>query len=117
MTKKNSLEEKIIDAITDIKGEQIAIIDFSKVQNAFCSKFIICQGNSNTQVNAIADSIEKKIFVNLNQTPYSIEGRDNSFWVIVDYIDIVVHIFLPKYREFYGVEELWANIPTKTIEY
>ena len=121
MTKHTSLEElnelkaAIITAIEDKKGENIVSIEIGKIENSICDYFIICNAQSNTQVNAISTGIEKDVRTNLKIRPWHIEGRDNSQWIVMDYSSIIVHIFQTPYRDFYKLEELWADAPIQAI--
>jgi ribosome-associated protein len=106
------VEEKgrlIIEAIREKKGHQIVTIDLTEVENSICDIFIICHGESVTQVDAIADSIERKMKKEGSIRAHHVEGLQNSQWVLIDYFDILVHVFLEEYREFYKLEELWAD--------
>jgi len=121
MTKQNSLDElqelkaAIITAIDDKKGENIISIEIGKLENSITDYFIICNAQSNTQVNAISAGIEKDIRNKLKQRPWHIEGRDNAQWIVMDYSSIIVHIFQTPYREFYKLEELWADAPIEKV--
>ena len=112
----NELKKAIIKAIEDKKGENIVTIEIGKLENSITDYFIICNAQSNTQVNAISDGIEKDIRTNLKQKPWHIEGRDNSQWIVLDYSSIIVHIFQTPYRDFYKLEELWADAPIEKIK-
>ena len=101
--------QQIVEGIQDKKGKEIVIVDMLKLGNSICDYFVICQGNSPTQVSAITDSIEDTVRVNCKKKPYSIDGLRNSQWVAMDYGDILVHIFLPDVRKFYDIEHLWAD--------
>ena len=100
---------EIIEAITDRKGKKISLLDLEKIESAPSSSFVICQGTSTSQVSAIADSIRERLQKNLDIKPYNYDGYKNSQWVIIDYGDIMVHVFLPEFREFYNIEELWSD--------
>lgn len=118
---KKILLETIIEGIENVKGEDISILDFSEISNNVTDYFIICNGNSTTQVSAIAASIERHVKTELKERPWHIEGTENNQWVLLDYISIVVHIFLPDIREYYDIENLWGDvkitkIPNKTAE-
>ena len=107
-----SAEEKgriVVEAIQEKKGHQIITIDLTEVDHAICDKFIICHGESTTQVGAIADSIEKELKEKAGIRPHHIEGLQNSQWVLIDLFDILVHVFLEESRYFYRLEELWAD--------
>lgn len=101
--------KQIIEGIQDKKGKEIVVVDMLKPGNSICDYFVICQGNSPTQVSAITDSIEDTVRINCKKKPYSIDGLRNSQWVAMDYGDILVHIFLPDVRKFYDIEHLWAD--------
>ena len=111
----NELKTAIIKAIDDKKGENIISIEIGKLENSITDYFIICNAQSNTQVNAISYGIEKDLRNDLKQRPWHIEGRDNSQWIVMDYSSIIVHIFQTPYREFYKLEELWADAPIERI--
>jgi ribosome-associated protein len=110
------LAETIIDGILDKKGKNVISLDLSKVNNSICNFFIICHGTSRTQVEAIADSIEDKVRIKLKEKPWHREGLENAEWVLLDYVDVVAHIFQEKTREFYQLESLWADAEQKKIE-
>lgn len=113
---KEQLIQQIIDAIQDVKGEDIMIFDLSKIENSVAETFIICSGNSNTQVSAIAGSIEKKVRNELQERPWHVEGTENALWVLVDYVSVVVHVFQKHIREYYDIEELWGDAKITKIE-
>ena len=106
----------IIAGIEDIKGQNISILDLRSIENSVCDYFVICDGNSNTQVNAIVNSIQKKVSKSANEKPYQIEGEDNAEWVLMDYINIVVHVFQKHKREYYAIENLWGDAKITEIE-
>ena len=113
---KKLLIEKIIEAIQDTKGEDIKLLDLTKIENSAADYFIICSANSNTQVNAIAGNIEKKVRNELKNSPWHVEGTENAMWILVDYISVVVHIFQKHIREFYDLEDLWSDAKVTVIE-
>ncbi len=106
----------IIAGIEDIKGQNISILDLRSIENSVCDYFVICDGNSNTQVNAIVNSIQKKVSKSAHEKPYQIEGEDNAEWVLMDYISIVVHVFQKHKREYYTIENLWGDAKITEIE-
>ena len=117
--KKSSPDELIaliIKGIEDIKGENISLLDLRKIENTVCDYFIICNGNSNTQVNAIISSIQKIVSKGIQEKPYHVEGVENAEWILMDYVNVVVHIFHKDSREFYNLEELWADAPIEEFE-
>lgn len=113
MTKKKStenvLQKSIIKGIEEKKGFNIVSLDLSNIPSAVCKEFIICCGNSTTQVEAIADSVLDEVLKNTKEKPWHKEGFENKEWILIDYVDVVVHIFQPEVREFYGIEDLWAD--------
>ncbi len=113
---KQALIDKIVEAIQDTKGEDIKIFDLSNIENSVAETFIICSGNSNTQVNAIAGNVEKKVRNELKERPWHVEGTDNALWILMDYVSVVVHIFQTQTRDYYEIEELWGDAKITTIE-
>ena len=101
--------KQIIEGIQEKKGKEIVVVDMLKLGNSICDYFVICQGNSPTQVSAIADSIADMVRENCGRKPYAIDGLRNAQWVAMDYGDILVHVFLPDVRKFYDIEHLWAD--------
>ena len=115
-TEKQLLIDTIVDAIQDTKGENIKIFDVGGIENSVAETFIICSGNSNTQVSSIAGNIEKKVRNEIQDRPWHVEGAENSLWVLMDYVSVVVHIFQKETREFYDIEELWGDAKITVIE-
>ena len=120
MPKKQSnsdlLITTIISGIEDVKGKEITILDLREIENTVCNYFIICEGTSNTQVNAIVNSVQRKVSKSLKDNPWHIEGNDNAEWVLMDYVDVVVHVFQKHIRDYYDIESLWGDAVTTTIE-
>mgnify|MGYP001824280300 FL=1 len=106
----------ILSGIEDVKGKEINILDLREIENTVCDYFIICEGTSNTQVNAIVNSIQKKVSKELKDKPWHIEGADNAEWVLMDYVNVVVHVFQKHVREYYDIESLWGDAKTTVIE-
>ena len=109
------ITDKIIDSIQDIKGKNIIKMDLRDLDESPSDFFIICEGESTTQVNAIAGNIEKRLKEEMGMRPFHIEGRQSSTWVLVDYFNVVVHVFHPETRELYEIEDLWRD--AKITEY
>lgn len=107
------LIETIAGAIQDKKGKGIVSLDLSGFDGAICSHFVVCNADSTTQVAAIADGIEEKVFETLGENPWRVEGKQTGLWVAIDYIDVVVHVFQTDLRGYYKLEELWADAPSK----
>jgi ribosome-associated protein len=99
----------IIKGIDDVKGENIQLLDLRDIENTVCDYFIICSGNSNTQVNAISGSIQKIVSKEIKDKPWHIEGKGNSEWILMDYVNVVVHVFQKHVRDFYDIESLWGD--------
>lgn len=116
MTKEiQTLVDKAVEAIQDKKGRDVTVIDLSDIDGCITKAFVICEGGSPSQIDAITDSIEEKMRVDLGEKPTKIAGRENSVWVAMDYVDIIVHIFVPEARDHYDLEHLWADAPTTEI--
>lgn len=120
MTKKevgtDHLVTHIIKGIEEVKGQDTQILDLREIENTVCDYFIICEGTSNTQVNAIVNSIQKIVSKSLKEKPWHIEGSDNAEWVLMDFVHVVVHVFQKHIREFYDIEGLWGDAKTVKIE-
>ncbi|MDC3032123.1 ribosome silencing factor [Bacteroidota bacterium] len=105
----NTILNKIIDSIKELKGMDIVLLDLSKIENAICKFFVICTGNSNTHAKAIEDKIRRNIKKKHNENPLRVEGTNSSEWILMDYSDTIVHIFQKKTREYYKLEEFWGD--------
>jgi ribosome-associated protein len=99
----------VIKGIDDVKGENIQLLDLRDIENTVCDYFIICSGNSNTQVNAISGSVQKVVSKEIKDKPWHIEGQGNSEWILMDYVNVVVHVFQKHVRDFYDIESLWGD--------
>ena len=106
----------IIKGIEEVKGNDIDILDLRALENTVCDYFVICNGNSNTQVSAIVNSIQKTVSKEIKDKPWHIEGMENAEWVLMDYVNIVVHVFQKHIREYYSIESLWGDAKITTIE-
>jgi ribosome-associated protein len=109
------LQDLIIDCITDIKGKKIVLLNLKALDDAPAEYFIVCEGDSTTQVRAIANNIERRLRDEVKLRPGHVEGTQHAKWVCMDYFDIVVHIFYPETRRFYDLEQLWSD--AERIEY
>jgi ribosome-associated protein len=105
------LRDLILESISDKKGVDAVSLDLRKVPEAVADHFILCNGTSTTQVKAIAEHIDRTVRERLGEHPWHMEGLNNCEWVLIDYVDIVVHIFLPEKRQLYNLEELWSDAP------
>ena len=99
----------IIKGIDDVKGENIQLLDLRDIENTVCDYFIICSGNSNTQVKAISGSIQKTVSKQVKDKPWHIEGENNAEWILMDYVNVAVHVFQKQIRDFYDIESLWGD--------
>lgn len=119
MTKKNTsadqLITEIIKGIEEVKGTDIQLFDLRDLENTVTSYFIICTGTSNTQVSAISGSVQKMVSKELQDKPWHIEGESNAEWILMDYVNVVVHIFQKHTREFYDIESLWGDAKVTVI--
>ncbi|MBC8753601.1 ribosome silencing factor [Kordia sp. YSTF-M3] len=106
----------IIKGIEEVKGNDITILDLREIENTVCDYFIICNGTSNTQVNAIVGSVQKMVSKELKDKPWHIEGAENAEWVLMDYVNVVVHVFQKHIREFYDIEGLWGDAKVTSIQ-
>ena len=104
------------EILLDKKAKNIAVIDLKNLENSVCDYFIVCSGNSNTQVDAIESSVRKSVSKALQDKPWHVEGLENSQWVLMDYVDVVVHIFQKQTREYYDIESLWGDAKITSIE-
>ena len=109
MNESKKLIQQITEGIQDKKGKNIVIADLSKIGDTICNDLVICQGNSPSQVTAIVESVKEFTRKGANSKPFAIDGLRNAEWVAMDYSDILVHVFLPETRDFYNLENLWAD--------
>ena len=112
LSKNSKIFKTIIQAILDKKGEQIVSLDLRKIPEAVSDFFIICQASNNNQLRAIADNIEEEVKNQCGETAFKHEGRQAEQWILIDYVNVVVHIMLPEPRKFYQLEELWSDAPS-----
>lgn len=109
MNEAKKLVEKITEGIQEKKGKSIVIADLSAIDDTICNYFVICEGNSPSQIAAIVDSVKEYVHRETGNKPVAIDGLRNAQWVAMDYSDVLVHVFLPEIREFYNLENLWAD--------
>ena len=109
------LVKTITEAIQEKKGSNIVVADLKKIEGTICQYFVICTGNSPTQVEAITESIGDMVRERLKEKPAHVVGLENAQWVAMDYTDVLVHIFLPDVREYYDLEHLWEDAPLTRI--
>ncbi|MBV1923336.1 MAG: ribosome silencing factor [Flavobacteriaceae bacterium] len=112
----DQLITQIIKGVEEVKGQDIEILDLREIENTVCDYFIICNGTSNTQVNAIVNSVQKTVSKSIKENPWHVEGSSNAEWVLLDYVHVVVHVFQKHIREFYDIEGLWGDAKIVKIE-
>lgn len=103
------LVDAVVEGIQEKKGVNITILDLTSIENTISDYFVICDGDSNVHVDTIADSVDEYVRKALGDKPLHVEGRDNAEWILIDYMNVVVHLFQRKVREFYNLEGLWAD--------
>ncbi|MEX0359625.1 MULTISPECIES: ribosome silencing factor [Flagellimonas] len=106
----------ILHGIEEVKGVDINLLDLREIENTVCDYFIICNGTSNTHVNAIVSSIQKTVSKAIQDKPWHVEGSENAEWVLMDYVNVVVHVFQKHIREFYDIEGLWGDAKVTMVE-
>jgi len=116
LTRNSKIFKTIIQAIQEKKAENIISLDLRKIPEAVSDFFVICEASSTTQVKAIADSIEEQVSRICDELPYKHEGRQSLQWVLIDYVNVVVHVMLPENRRFYKLEDMWSDAPQEKHE-
>jgi len=111
LTKNSKIFKAIIHAIQEKKGQNIVSLDLRKIPEAVADFFVICEASNNTQLKAIADFVEVDVKDKCEESAYKHEGRQAQQWILIDYVNIVVHIMLPEPRKFYQLEEMWSDAP------
>lgn len=109
LTRNSKLVKTILAAIRDKKGRHIVLLDLRKIHEAVADFFIICEAGSTPQIRAIAEQVEVKVKELCTEGPYRHEGYHNLQWVLIDYVNVVVHVMLPETRRFYRLEEMWSD--------
>lgn len=109
LNRNSKILKTIIRAIQEKKGEHIVSLDLRKIPEAVADFFIICEANNQPQIRAISDFVEEQVKKNCDERPYRHEGKQNLQWVLLDYVNVVVHIMLPEQRKFYKLEEMWSD--------
>jgi ribosome-associated protein len=110
------LAELVVKGMQEKKASDIVVLNLKSLKNAVSDYFVIASASSDTQLDAIASSIEEEIYKATRQNPWQSEGRTNKEWVLLDYVDVVAHVFLKDKREFYALEELWGDAGIKRVE-
>lgn len=110
------LSDLVVKGMQEKKASNIIVMDLRKVQNAVADFFVVCSGNSDRQVEAISESVEENVNVKADENPWHIEGKNNMEWVLLDYINVVAHIFQSEKRDYYSLENLWGDAVAVEVE-
>lgn len=110
------LSEVVVLGMQEKKAKDIVVMDLRDVKNAVADYFIICSGSSDTQIEAIADSIDEQVYKQLKENPWHTEGKENKEWMLIDYVTVVAHIFKKDKRDFYSLENLWGDAHVEHIQ-
>jgi ribosome-associated protein len=116
LNRNSKIFKSIIRAIQEKKGEHIISLDLRKIPEAVADFFIICEATNQPQIRAIADSVEDQVKKTCGENPYHHEGKQNLQWVLIDYVNVVVHIMMPEQRRFYKLEEMWSDAPLEEFK-
>lgn len=109
------LSKIIVQGMQEKKAKDIVVMDLRKVKNAVADFFVICSGNSDTQIESIADSVDEQVYKHLHENPWHTEGKSNKEWMLLDYVNVVAHIFKKDRRDFYSIENLWGDAQIEQI--
>jgi ribosome-associated protein len=109
LTKSSKIIKTIIDAIYEKKGENVISLDLRKIPEAVADFFIVCEANNPSLVKAVADEVEYQVKEKCGENAYKHEGRQAQQWILIDYVNVVVHVMLPETRKFYQLEEMWSD--------
>ena len=115
MNKTKELVKNIVEGIQDKKGKEIVIADLTNIHDTVCKYFVVCHGTSPSQVEAIAGSVYDYVREHTGEKPAGVDGLHNRQWVVIDYADVMVHVFLPEERDFYDIEHLWEDANLERI--
>ena len=110
------LVNSVVEGIQEKKGTNIVILDLREVEYAICDYFVICDGNSSTHVDSVADSVEDMVLKQIGEKAFHVEGYNNAQWIVLDYVDVIVHVFQRPVREYYELEELWSDAKRTVID-
>ena len=106
----------VVEGMKEKKAQDIVTMDLRDIENSIADYFVICTGSSDTQIDAICNSIEETVLKNKNIHPWHLEGKQNKEWILLDYVEVVAHIFRTDRREYYAIEELWADAQSTYLE-
>ena len=110
------IRDFVVRGMLEKKAQDIVVMDLRKVKNAICDYFVLCSGNSDTQIDAISTSIEEEVYKASKQDPWHKEGKLNREWILMDYVDVVAHVFKKERRTFYDLEQLWGDAEIHLID-
>ena len=110
------LSQVVVKGMQEKKASDIIVMDLRKVKNSIADFFVLCSGTSDTQIDAIADSVDEEVYKALEENPWHQEGKDNKEWVLIDYVNVVAHIFKKEKRDFFALEDLWGDAEIKVVE-
>ncbi|MBV6643049.1 MAG: ribosome silencing factor [Cyclobacteriaceae bacterium] len=114
-TDSETLSDFVVQGMLEKKASDVVVLDLRDIKHAVADYFIICSGSSDTQIDAISNSIEEQVFKLSKEWPWKVEGKQNKEWVLIDYVNVVAHVFNKDKRAFYGLEELWGDAKVSTI--
>ena len=117
LSEVEQLVEAVVKGMQEKKGHGIVTLNLKNIDKAICDYYVICHGDSNRQVDAIADSVDEIVKKELGEDPWYKEGFESAEWILLDYVNVIVHVFKKEMRDFYDIEGLWADAETKRIEY
>ncbi|TAE29797.1 MAG: ribosome silencing factor [Cytophagales bacterium] len=110
------LRDLIVKGMQEKKAVDVVVMDLREVKNAICDYFVICSGNSDTQIDAIAQSVDEEVHRSTGINPWHQEGKANREWILLDYVDVVAHVFKKDRREFYDLEQLWGDADVQYLD-
>ncbi|MEQ8715724.1 MAG: ribosome silencing factor [Cyclobacteriaceae bacterium] len=111
-----NLSDLIVKGMQEKKAQEVTVLDLRSVKNAVADFFVLCSGSSDTQIDAISDSIEEEVYKSSKQNPWKKEGKNNKEWILIDYANVVAHVFKKDKRHFYALEELWGDAKIQAFE-
>lgn len=111
-----NLSDLIVKGMQEKKAQEVTVLDLRSVKNAVADFFVLCSGSSDTQIDAISESIEEEVFKSSKQNPWKREGKNNKEWILIDYVNVVAHVFKKDKRQFYALEELWGDAKIQAFE-
>jgi len=112
----DEISKLVVQGMQEKKALDIVLMDLRSIEHAIADYFVICTGNSDTQIDAICDSIEETVYKHAKTNPWHLEGKQNKEWILLDYVDVVAHVFRNDKRSFYAIEDLWADAVSIQVE-